>query len=110
MREAGGRIVLMDFGTGHDPSEIPARPGDWSGTPLYLAPEVFAGGAASIASDVYALAVLLFHLITAGYPVPGRTVEDVRLGHRQGRWPESPGTATRPPFGAGGRHRTRARH
>jgi Tol biopolymer transport system component len=87
MREAGGRIVLMDFGTGHDPSEIPARPGDLSGTPLYLAPEVFAGGAASIASDVYALAVLLFHILTADYPVPGQTIDDVRLGHRRGGGP-----------------------
>jgi eukaryotic-like serine/threonine-protein kinase len=84
MRETGGRIVLMDFGTVHDPSEVPARPGDLSGTPLYLAPEVFTGGAASTASDVYALAVLLFHLMTAGYPVPGRTVDDVRLGHQRG--------------------------
>ena len=46
MRETGGRIVLMDFGAGHDLELSPARDGDYTGTPLYLAPEVLAGGAA----------------------------------------------------------------
>jgi len=81
MRETGGRIVLMDFGTGHDVLRAPAREGDLSGTPLYLAPELFAGGLPSVASDVYALAVLLFLLATGRYPVPGRTLDDVRTGH-----------------------------
>ena len=109
MREAGGRIVLMDFGTGHDQSEIPARPGDLSGTPLYLAPEVFAGGAASIASDVYALAVLLFHVTTAGYPVPPDARWRTSVSVINEAVARSPGTATRPPLGAGCRYRTRAR-
>ena len=52
----------MDFGTGQDLDLVPARAGDLSGTPLYLAPEIFAGGAPSVASDLYALAVLLFRL------------------------------------------------
>ena len=39
MREAGGRIVLMDFGTGEDLSSGTSR---LVGTPLYLAPEIFA--------------------------------------------------------------------
>ena len=83
MRETGGRIVLMDFGTGHDPREIPARPGDLSGTPLYVAPEIFGGSSASTASDVYALAVVLFFLLTASYPVPGKHLEDVQRLHRE---------------------------
>ena len=82
MRETGGRIVLMDFGAGHDLALAPARDGDLTGTPLYLAPEVLAGGAASRASDVYALGVLLFHLLTGTHPVTGRTLDDVRHGHR----------------------------
>jgi serine/threonine protein kinase len=84
MRETGGRIVLMDFGTGHDLEHLPPREGDLSGTPLYLAPEILAGGRATPASDVYALAVLLFRLLTGDYPVPGRTLDDVRAGHRAG--------------------------
>jgi serine/threonine protein kinase/tetratricopeptide (TPR) repeat protein len=94
MREVGGRIVLMDFGTGHDAEQGPARDGDLSGTPLYLAPEVFTGSRPSVASDVYALAVLLFYLLTGRHPVTGRTLDDVRAGHRE-RQPERLGD-TRP--------------
>lgn len=85
MRETGGRIVLMDFGTGHDLDAVPARLGDLSGTPLYLAPEIFAGGSATVASDIYALGVLLFRLLTARFPVEGTTLDDVRQGHERGR-------------------------
>jgi len=85
MRETGGRIVLMDFGTGHDLDQVPPRDGDLSGTPLYLAPELFAGGPPSVASDLYALAVLLFYLSTGRHPVPGRTLDEVRAAHQEGR-------------------------
>jgi Tol biopolymer transport system component len=81
MRETGGRIVLMDFGTSHDLEANPARAADLSGTPLYLAPELFAGEKPSIASDVYAVGVLLFYLLTGRYPFPGRTLEEVRTAH-----------------------------
>ena len=84
MRETGGRIVLMDFGTGHDLRVRPIVAGDVSGTPLYLAPEILAGGEATQASDVYALAVLLFRLLTREFPVTGGTLEHVRSGHRMG--------------------------
>lgn len=84
MRESGGRIVLMDFGTGH---ELDAVSGGHvlAGTPLYLAPELFLGAPASVASDIYALAVLLFHLLTGQYPVEGQTLDEVRAAHRNGR-------------------------
>ena len=78
MREVGGRFVLMDFGTSHDADTASLRSGDLSGTPLYLAPELFTGGVPSEASDVYALAVLLFHLATGRFPFEGNTLEEVR--------------------------------
>ena len=86
MREPGGRIVLMDFGAGFDLAR-PARPGDFTGTPLYLAPEILRGEPASVASDIYALAVLLFYLLTGKHPVLGRTFEEVREAHRLGPTP-----------------------
>jgi eukaryotic-like serine/threonine-protein kinase len=83
MRESGGRIVLMDFGTG---GRIPAA-GDLvssrTGTPLYLAPELFNAGKPSVASDIYSLGVLLYHLVTDAYPIDGRTIEEVERAHRQ---------------------------
>jgi tRNA A-37 threonylcarbamoyl transferase component Bud32 len=87
MREEGGRTVLMDFGTGKDLSQDRARrhrgpADDFSGTPLYLAPEVFEGQTRTKATDIYSLGVLLFHLVTGSYPVEGRTREEVARAHR----------------------------
>lgn len=65
MREEGGRILLMDFGLTHEQDDGVR----FAGTPVYMAPEILAGQPASVASDIYALGVLLFHLLTAKYPV-----------------------------------------
>ena len=82
MRESGGRIVLMDFGAGRQLSE--SHISDISGTPLYLAPELFTGQPASPASDLYSLGVLLFYLVTGKHPVEGRTLTEIMLVHNQG--------------------------
>ena len=61
MRDRNGRIVLMDFGTGRA-RELPddTAVADLAGTPLYMAPELFTGGAASAQTDVYSVGVLLY--------------------------------------------------
>jgi hypothetical protein len=66
MREVSGRIVLMDFGAARELDS--ARTSVVSGTLNYLAPEVLRGGAPSPASDIYALGVLLFRLLSGAYP------------------------------------------
>jgi eukaryotic-like serine/threonine-protein kinase len=81
MREEGGRILLMDFGLTHEHGDG----ADGSGTPVYMAPEVALGGAATIASDIYAIGVLLFYLLTKQYPVEGATFEELRQAHAEGR-------------------------
>jgi serine/threonine-protein kinase len=83
MREAGGRIVLMDFGAGELRTQYLTRRRR-SGTPLYLAPEIFNGQPSSIASDIYSLGVLLFHLVTLDYPVPGDTFDALMKAHAHG--------------------------
>jgi serine/threonine-protein kinase len=65
MREEGGRILLMDFGL----STLPQRQENISGTPNYMAPELFQGHPASAASDIYAVGVLLYYLVTGEHPV-----------------------------------------
>ena len=80
MREEGGRILLMDFGLTHEYGSSERL----VGTPSYMAPELFEGYAASPASDIYAVGVLLFHLVTAKYPVAGATVNEVRAAHESG--------------------------
>jgi hypothetical protein len=68
MRERGGRIVLMDFGASGPADDLQARL-LISGTRRYLAPELLDGsGGPTVASDLYALAVLLYHLLSAGFP------------------------------------------
>lgn len=79
MRAEGGRIVLMDFGAGSDlKQDSPPGRAELRGTPLYLAPEVFSGHEPTRASDIYSLGVLLYHLVTASYPVAGRTRDEVK--------------------------------
>jgi serine/threonine-protein kinase len=88
MREEGGRTVLMDFGTSKDLEQdiLPAYAGgshDFAGTPMYLAPEVFAGLPRTKATDVYSLGVLLFHLVTNRYPVEGETRAAIGEAHQR---------------------------
>jgi eukaryotic-like serine/threonine-protein kinase len=71
-----GRVVLMDFGAGRDVADRSSS--DLAGTPLYLAPEVLDGGAATPQSDIYSLGVLLYHMLTGSYPTPPTRVRDVR--------------------------------
>jgi len=80
MREEGGRILLMDFGLTHERGieEFP------SGTPAYMAPELVQGQPATIASEVYAIGVMLFHLLTGQYPVDGTELWEVRAAHASG--------------------------
>lgn len=86
MREAGGRIVLMDFGAGREREELAdERAPDLAGTPLYLAPELFEHAQADARADIYSVGVLLYHLVTGAYPVKGSAFRDVRDAHRQGR-------------------------
>ncbi len=47
------------------------------GTPHYMAPELFTGTAASPSTDVYALGVCLFRMLTGRLPFNGKTVKQL---------------------------------
>jgi TolB-like protein/Tfp pilus assembly protein PilF len=86
-----GRLVLMDFGAGGELTEGVADGAP--GTPLYLAPELFAGHTATVQSDIYSLGVLLYHLATKSYPVRADSLQELKLAHERGE--RTPGRAAR---------------
>ncbi len=91
MQEDDGRIVLLDFGTSRNVAGVldalsrSAYPTGATGTPLYLAPELWHGGTATPQSDLYSVGVVLYYLVTGTYPVRGLTVGELGEAHRAGR-------------------------
>ena len=80
MLEDSGRVVLMDLGAGWDLKRRDPSTGTVSGTPLYMAPEVLGGANPTVRSDLYSLGVLLYRLVTRGYPIEASTHEELLRG------------------------------
>jgi eukaryotic-like serine/threonine-protein kinase len=78
------RVVrLLDFGLARRPDTVERDDegaSGVSGSPHYLAPERAAGGTASVASDIYALGVLGYLLLTGTLPFEGNVV-DILMAH-----------------------------
>lgn len=70
-----GSVKLIDFGlakiAGCQRARL-TRPGDLLGTPRYMAPELWRGAPATRQSDVFALGVTLYHLVTGKHPHPAQ--------------------------------------
>ena len=62
------RAVIMDFGIARPFEERETPSSSVSGTPKYIAPERWQGTPASVASDVYALGVILYEMIAGRLP------------------------------------------
>jgi serine/threonine protein kinase len=83
--EADGEIVkLVDFGIGKDErgGEDLTRDGVLVGTPKYMAPEQF-DGASSPASDVYALGIIVYQILTGSIPFAGNTMAEFMIAKLQ---------------------------
>jgi serine/threonine-protein kinase len=87
MRDGAGRVVLGDFGTGHELDGSPVLLAGLSGTPAYLAPEIFNRQPATVRSDLYSLGVLLYRLATGAYPVEANSLAELRRAHAAGTRP-----------------------
>jgi serine/threonine protein kinase len=83
MREAGGRLVLMDFGAGQVLETAAPGPAPFVGTPLYLAPELLKDESATPRSDLYSLGVLIYRLVTRAYPVTAPSFDELRTAHQR---------------------------
>jgi serine/threonine-protein kinase len=62
---------LTDFGLARSVDAEATRSGLLLGSPAYMAPELLAGARADARSDLYALAALLFELLTGQLPFAG---------------------------------------
>lgn len=86
---AGGVTKLGDFGMALGTAELAVGNAHIRvGTPYYTAPEIWAGGKASVASDIYALGATWFHLLTGRPPYPGDTVAAVEQAHLRAPIPD----------------------
>jgi eukaryotic-like serine/threonine-protein kinase len=72
------RAVITDFGLAHNVRAAEQDSGKSVGTPAYMAPEQIEGQAISVATDVYALGVVLYELVTGRWPYNARTVEELQ--------------------------------
>jgi len=96
MIEDGGRVLVADFGIARMTDAATATMVG-AGTPAYMAPEQIKGADPSPQTDVYALGVVLFEMLTGGErpftgeqaTVTGTTGEKVRWEHLNLR-PPSP--------------------
>jgi len=78
--QASVRAVITDFGLALRPGAIERTPSSalLAGTPDYMAPELWKGSKTSVASDIYALGVMLWELSSGRKPselgIPSSTV------------------------------------
>lgn len=78
-----GTVKLTDFGiaTSAEGGAALTQTGTMLGTVAYLAPERIAGRPATPASDLYAVGVILFELLTGKPPYTGDSALDVAMAH-----------------------------
>jgi len=70
--EAGGRVVLTDFGIARAVTgEVASETQGVVGTPLYMAPEQVSGEPVDTRADLYAVGLLLFEMLTGRAPFTG---------------------------------------
>ncbi len=80
--DAEGGALLTDFGIAQAAEDINVtNQGMLVGTPAYMSPEQAQGFPATAQSDIYALGVVVYELLTGTTPFPHRTPHAVLLGH-----------------------------
>jgi len=85
--EGGSRAVITDFGLA---GGVTLQSGELGGTPAYMAPELWRGGKASKASDIYSLGVILYEMVTGRRPFRQKSPKS-----GQTRRPPAPTSLTR---------------
>jgi serine/threonine protein kinase len=81
-----GRVKLADFGLSRAVSAN-TQTASVIGTVAYLSPELVTRGVADARSDVYAIGILLFELVTGQQPYQGEQAVQVAFQHANSRVP-----------------------
>lgn len=86
---ANGTVKLLDFGIAKgEVSHSLTRIGGVIGTPGYLAPEQLSGQPATPRSDIWALGVLFYEMLTGTEPFKGNTVSELYFQITTGKFTE----------------------
>jgi serine/threonine-protein kinase len=75
MVDLDGRPKLLDFGIVRVADQEMTLPGTVIGTTAYMSPEQAAGRAATAQSDLFALGIIAFEILTGKHPFRGETAE-----------------------------------
>ena len=75
-------VKVIDFGLAKAAAEagreMDLTHGGFVGTPTFASPEQFGVGPVDARSDIYALGVTLWYVLTGKVPCPGKTMEEIR--------------------------------
>jgi serine/threonine protein kinase len=71
------RVKLLDFGVARLEDAAVTRTGVTLGTPAYMAPEQLTGDHADARSDIYALGVMMYELLSGRLPHPAATLGEL---------------------------------
>jgi tetratricopeptide (TPR) repeat protein/TolB-like protein len=90
MIDESGNAKVMDFGIARSIKAAGmTQTGVMIGTPDYMSPEQAEGEEADQRSDIYALGVILYEMVTGGVPFEGDTAFSVALKHKT-KLPQDP--------------------
>src|SRR5215470_2039346 len=78
MIDGHGRVRITDFGLAIATTDEQQPVGDASGTPAYMAPEQLAGKGATVRSDIYALGLVLYEILSGKRAFTSLTIAALR--------------------------------
>ncbi|MBF0180583.1 MAG: protein kinase [Magnetococcales bacterium] len=79
--DSTGAMKVMDFGLARRSMADHRQGGVLMGSPKYIAPELIRGAPGDARSDMYALGVMAYEMLTGYAPFAGATVREVLIGH-----------------------------